>query len=186
MTPEEFAKQIRAHAQELRRAYADRWPRMMRKEAIEHFHEGFRNGGFTDTSLEKWDVTRRQSVPFNGATGQYTPLNSRTGDLMHSIDGRTEPGAVTVFSDSGHAKYHNEGAEATVTPRMRRFFWAMHAEAKKKHGKGNPETEFWKGMALTKKSRIRIPKRRFMGRSEALMKRIYNVILKDLKRLLNN
>ena len=68
MTPEEFAKQIRAHAQELRRAYADRWPRMMRTEAIEHFHEGFRNGGFTDTSLEKWDVTRRQSVPFSGAT----------------------------------------------------------------------------------------------------------------------
>ena len=185
MTPEEFAKQIRAHADELRRAYADRWPRMMRKEAIEHFRDSFRQGGFTDTSLEKWDATRRQQVPFGGAMGKYTPLNSRTGDLMHSIDGRTEPGEAVIFSTSPHAKTHNEGAEATVTPRMRKYFWAMHAEAKKRHGKDTPEAEFWKNMALTKKPKIKIPKRRFMGRSAELTKRIHNAIEKDLKRILN-
>ena len=185
MTPQEFAKQIRAHADVLRKAYADRWPRMMRSEAIDHYRAGFRLGGFTDTSLEKWDTTRRQTVPFNGALGKYTPLNSRSGDLMHSIDGRTEEGAVVMFSTSPHAKYHNEGADATVTPRMRRYFWAMHAEAKKRHGKDNPETLFWRNMALTRKSKIRIPKRQFMGASDELMKRIYNAIENDLKRILN-
>ena len=186
MTPGEFAELIRRRSAEIERAYADRWPRMMRKEATEHFRDGFRNGGFVDTSFERWDATRRQTVPFNGAEGKYSPLNSRTGDLMHSIDGRTEPGAVVMFSTSGHAKFHNEGAEATVTPRMRGYFWARHSESKQRYGKENAETRFWKNMALTRKSRIRIPKRRFMGRSEALMKRIYDVILKDLKRLLNN
>lgn len=184
MDLETFKKLLKAHARELLGAFDNRWPRMMRKEAIDHFRDGFRNGGFTDSSLEKWDMTRRQTVPFNGAMGQYTPLNSRTGDLMHSIDGRISPGAVTIFSTSGHAKYHNEGAQATVTPRMKRYFWAMHAEAKRHYGKDNPETIFWRNMATTKKSSLKIPRRQFLAQSEQLSKRIREVIEADLKQIL--
>ncbi len=184
MTIDDFRRALRERTDDLRRAYADRWPRMMRAEAVSHFREGFREGGFTDTGLERWDATRRQSVPFNGAAGRYTPLNSRTGDLLHSIDGRIEPGAVVMFSSSDHARYHNEGATATVTPRMRRYFWAMHAEAKRRYGKDNPEALFWRGMATTKKSSLKIPKRKFMGRSAALATRISRMIEDDLRRIL--
>lgn len=185
MTPEEFAKHLKARAEELRRAYADRWPRMMRAEAVEHFREGFRRGGFIDKSLDKWDVTRRQTVPFNGAPGKYTPLNSRTGSLMHSIDGRLEPGGVTIFSDEPHAAIHNEGGRIPVTKRMRRFFWAMHYESKQKYGAKNPEAQFWARMALKRGDTIRIPQRRFLGRSASLMKKLTNMLQRDLKRILN-
>lgn len=186
MTPDEFSRSLRDHARELREAFASRWPRMMRREAIEHYCDGFRQGGFTDKSLEKWDATRRQSVPFNGAAGAYSPLNSRTGDLMHSVDARPEPGAVTVFADSPHAAYHNSGATTTVTGRMRRFFWAMHAEAKKRFGPDNPEAAFWRGMATTRKTAIRLPRRKFLAPSQALNAKIAEAIKADLARILNN
>lgn len=186
MTPEQFAKALRAHAAALREAFATRWPRMMRKEGVELFRDGFRGGGFTDKRLEKWDETRRQQVPFNGAAGKYTPLNSRTGDLMHSIDGRPEPGAVTFAATSPHAAYHNAGAQATVTPRMRRFFWAMHTQAKARYGKDNPETAFWRGMATTRKTRIKIPRRKFLAPSETLTKRINEAVMADIRRILKD
>ena len=184
MTIEEFRDLLRDHADEIRGAYADRWPRMMRKEAVEHYREGFRQGGFTDTSLERWDKTRRQDVPFNGSLGKYGPLQSRSNDMMSSIDGRTEPGAVVIFSDSDHARYHNEGATATVTARMRKYFWARHAEAKRHYGKDNAETEFWRNMALIRSAQIHIPKRKFIGASATLMKRIEDVIRRDIERIL--
>lgn len=185
MTPDEFIKLLRANADRLRSAYADRWPRMMRSLAINHFREGFRQGGFIgDNGLERWNTTRRQSVPFNGRAGSLRPLNSVSGSLMRSIDGRTQPGEVVIFSTSDHARYHNEGAEATVTPRMKRFFWAKHAEAKKRYGAVNAETLFWQNMALTKKQKIRIPQRVFMRGSAQLMKEIYSTVSEDLKRIL--
>lgn len=184
MTPDEFREHLRNHAKELANAYASRWPRIMRAEAIEHFRQGFREGGFIDEDLERWDVTRRQTVPFNGVLGSYGPLKSRSGDLQHSIDGRPEPGAVTIFSASPHAKVHNEGAYVPVTKRMRKFFWAMHYEAKQKHGKDNPEAEFWRGMALRKRPEIKIPRRKFIGRSKALMRHIEEAIEADLRKIL--
>lgn len=186
MTPDEFKQHLRNHAKELANAYASRWPRMMRTEAVQHFRHGFREGGFRDADLERWDVTRRQSVPFNGVLGSYGPLVSRSGDLQHSIDGRPEPGAVTIFSTSPHARYHNEGAAATVTTRMKRFFWAMHYEAKQKYGSDNPETEFWKNMARTSKRQILIPRRKFIGRSATLLHRIEQAIETDLRHILND
>ena len=185
MTPEKYLQKIREHADELRRAYADRWPRMMRKEAIEHFRDGFRQGGFIDKELEPWDVTRRQMVPFNGASGRYTPLLSKTGELMSSIDGLTEPGAVRMYSTSSHARYHNEGATIPVTQRMKGFFWAKHKETADRYGKENAEALFWRNMALTKKRELRLPKRRFMSHSEVLMEKIYAAIKKDLRRIIN-
>lgn len=185
MTPDEFARSLRDHARELRQAFADRWPRMMRREAIEHYRDGFRQGGFTDKSLERWDVTRRQTVPFNGAAGGYSPLNSRTGDLMHSVDARPEPGAVTVFADSPHAAYHNKGATTPVTKRMRAFFWAMHAEAKKRYGADNPEAAFWRGMATTRKTSLRLPRRTFLAPSQTLNDKIAKAIKADMARILN-
>ena len=184
MTPEEFKKLLQRNAEQLRRAYADRWPRMVRKEAVDHFRAGFRKGGFVDANLERWDTTRRQQVPFYGALGKYTPLLSKSNSLMSSIDGKIAPGDVTIFSDAPYARYHNEGATARVTPRMKKFFWAMHAEKKRQLGKDAPETIFWRNMATTKKQTLRIPKRRFLGQSEALSKRIREVIEEDLKRLM--
>lgn len=185
MNPQEFSKLLRSHAAELSHAYASRWPRIMKVEAINHFHQGFRLGGFINQSLQKWDRTRRQDIPFYGAVAYYEPLNSKSNTLMNSIDGKTEQGAVTMFVASPYAQYHNEGATATVTPRMRKFFWAKDYECKNAHGADDYETQFWKNMALIRKPYITIPQRKFIGASAQLMNTIENKILADIKRILN-
>jgi len=55
---------------------------------------------------------------------------------------------------------------------MRRYFWAMFKQTKE---------EYWKGLALTKKQHLDIPSRKFIGDSEALVKNIDRMLVKELK-----
>jgi phage gpG-like protein len=79
---------------------------------------------------------------------------------------------VGVSSDVKYASIHNEGGQIKITPKMRRYFWAMYIETKQ---------EYWKGLALTKKEHIIIPQRQFIGDSEALFKSIDRMIVKELE-----
>jgi len=71
---------------------------------------------------------------------------------------------ITAGEGINYGAIHNEGGTITVkvTPKMKKFFWAMY----KKTG-----VEKWKFLALTKKENfiIKIPKRQFIGHSETLM-----------------
>ena len=86
---------------------------------------------------------------------------------------------------------HNWGGETSpaVTPKMRRFAWAMYYQAAGKSKKGTkgrkaaenapsgalpPEAQMWHSLALTKKKRLRIkiPQRQFIGQSRELEERI--------------
>lgn len=186
MTPDQFADRLRQHSQQIAQAYASRWPRIMGKLAIDHFQDNFRRAGYIDTSLEPWEQTLRQRLPFNGAAGRYTPLLSRSNHLMRSIDARPSNGSTTVMADTPYAQAHNEGATVPITQPMRRFFWAKHAEAKKHGGQHNPETLFWRNMAITKKQQLRIPKRQFIGPSRRLTQNITQTLLKDLSNILQS
>ena len=186
MTPDQFADRLRQRSQQIAQAYASRWPRIMGKLAIDHFQDNFRRAGYIDTSLEPWEQTLRQQLPFNGAAGRYTPLLSRSNHLMRSIDARPSHGATTVFADTPYAAAQNDGATIPITPQMRRFFWAKHTEAKQSHGKYNPEATFWRNMAITKKQLLRIPKRQFIGPSRRLTQNITQTLLKDLSNILQS
>ena len=118
-----------------------------------------------------------------------------------------------------YAPVHNWGGEidVTVTDRMRRFAWAKFYKAsgkRKKAGTGqkkhvkrrskpkelNPQAQFWRNMALTKKKKlhiriqrflgvqrviIRIPQRQFMGESEELNRRIREKVDQEITNILN-
>ncbi|MDR2823740.1 MAG: hypothetical protein LBB41_00905 [Prevotellaceae bacterium] len=149
--------------------------RMAAVESKKFFRQSFRNGGFTDAALVKW---RGSNNPFR------RKMMFGVGTLMGSI--RTEEGAmrVVVSSNTAYSAIHNDGGTITVTAQMKRFWWARYIEfsgktKKTKKGKVSrakanqkisAKAEFCKRMALMKVgSKIKIPKRQFMGESKTLM-----------------
>lgn len=176
-------------------------PVIVGRMAKDHFQDNFRKGGFLNGGLHKWPVSKRQQSGTGRANSQYGPLLSSRNHLFSSIKYVPSDFSVTVSNDLPYAPVYNWGGyiHPTVTPRMRRFAWAMYYNAqgikkravegkrKPKKGKSTPDTEtpsaqFWKRMALTKKKKlnIRIPQRQFMGESRELNQRIREHIEKEL------
>lgn len=118
--------------------------------ATEYFKGSFRRKAFDGAG---W----KRSVKGSGST------LVQTGNLMNSIRPAEVTAKKVVISAGnehvGYARIHNEGGEVEVTPRMRKFFWAMYYKA----GRRGKVAEHWKSMALAKK--IQIPQRQYMGDS---------------------
>jgi phage gpG-like protein len=143
-------------------------------EAVNHFKENFVKQGFDN---DKW-AARKTKVKLqkNILTGQGS------GDhLSDSIDYRIEGNTIIIYTDKPYGKIHNEGGQITVTPKMKRFFWAKSIEAKQ--GGDLDLAEQYKWMALSKT--INIVKREFMGESPVLNNKIIDKITRDLKKILN-
>ncbi|WP_339680020.1 hypothetical protein [Cyclobacterium marinum] len=94
---------------------------------------------------------------------------------------------VTIGTDLDYMIAHNEGARISmdITPKMRRFFWAMHFqyEVNQDGTLKVPEDKVkWKWMAL-KKGRItfNMPQRQFLGPSKELDLKISEAIEQRLK-----
>lgn len=118
-----------------------------------------------------------------------------TGSLRRSITSRVTDNSIRFFSTLPYASIHNEGGEIVVTERMKRYFWHKHYEAtsgfgrKKDGSKRNDkrtrrlteEAEFWKWMALKKAgTKIRIPRRQFLGASPEVEKTVTEIIEENL------
>lgn len=147
-------------------------------ESVKFFKESFVRGGFTDESFTPWKQTR------NPLAGKKTMYGK--GVLIQSIRKVEETIAkIVVESDTDYSEIQNNGGEITVTPKMKKYFWARYYEfsgktKKTKSGamsqsKGNLKTnvkaEFCKAMALMKVgSKITIPQHQFMGNSTTMMK----------------
>lgn len=147
-------------------------------ESVKFFKDSFVKGGFTDASFQKWEQTN------NPMAGKHTMYKS--GNLMRSIHKQSATTSkVVVIADAVYADIHNSGGTITVTPQMKKFFWAKYYEqvgkvTVNKHNavslnKSNRaigiKAMFCKRMALMPVgSKIKIPKLQFMGNSAALMK----------------
>lgn len=206
MDVKNLADELKNKAGEVENLMRRKLPVIVGRMAKDHYQENFRKGGFQNRGLRKWPVTRRQTSGIAGADGQYGPLLSRRNHLFASIKYVPSDYRVTVSNDLPYAPVHNWGGQVnpTVTPRMRRFAWAMYYNAqggkkkatggkrKPKKGKSAPKVEtpsaqFWKGMALTKKKKlqVRIPQRQFIGESQELNQRINERIENELNQILD-
>lgn len=173
-------------------------PKKVGNAAVNHFRKNFRDGGWNDNGLKKWKRTRREEISSARAEYRYGPLLSRQDHLMKSIHFTPESRKVIVSTDVKYAPYHNNGAEIRVTPKMRKFAWAKFFSGakiakgdsakvrKQKTAKAGEEAEVWKRLALTKKSRLRIPKRRFMGHSTELDEKVKNIVEEETRKVLNS
>ena len=156
-------------------------PRFVAIESKNFFKDGFKKGGWTDKSFQEW---KPRKSPLGGQKVLIGKDNTK--NLMQSI--RTvekNQNRVRTGSDLEYAETHNEGAEITVTANMKKFWWAKYDELSGKVKKtntgkmsrakanlrANAKAEYCKNMALMKVgSKIKIPKRQFIGESQTLMK----------------
>lgn len=133
-------------------------PKNTSEKARAFFLSSFIKQGFTDTSFVPW-VKRKDDLSHK--------LLQQSLALKNSINiTQADFTAVEITAGEGinYAAIHNEGGTITVkvTPKMKKFFWAMYKKT---------DVEKWKFLALTKKENfiIKIPKRQFIGHSETLM-----------------
>jgi phage gpG-like protein len=165
------ADKIRAAQKEWEKR-KDRAAREMAVEAQQFFDENFDKQGFQGRSVDKWPKRSK------GARRNSRKILIDTGALRNSIHIRKQRFEEIVIAAEGvsYARAHNYGATITVqvTPKMKRYFWAMYSKT---------GDQRFKWMALTKKSQFQIdlPQRKFMGNSPVLTNRIRKVAAKHLK-----
>lgn len=144
--------------------------------SVYFFKECFVAQGFTDGSFQRW---KPSNSPLAGKRTLY-----KSGKLMQSIRKlEATDQRLVVIADSEYAEMHNEGGFITVTPQMKKYFWAMYY---KEAGKGvrtskggaqyqsikvGKKANYCKAMALKKVgSKMKVDQRQFIGESRELMR----------------
>lgn len=166
-------------------------PRMVAIESQKFFKDSFVKGGFTDDAFQPW---QKRKSPLGGKKVLIGKDN--TMNLLQSIRTLEESEKrVRTGTDLVYAETHNEGAEITVTAKMKKFWWAKYYEfaGKIKKTKGgkvsqskanlltNAKAEYCKAMALMKVgSKVKIPKRQFIGESRTLIKQFEEWFAKQI------
>lgn len=139
MDIKEFSKLIRAKQKEIDTLMRRKMPIRVGNMAKRHFQDNFRKSGFVDGGLHPWPKTKRQLSGGTSAASQHRPLLSNRNHLFNAV--RYVPGdyRVKIVNDVPYAPIHNWGGETkpTVTPKMRRFAWAMYYRAAREAEDGN-------------------------------------------------
>lgn len=150
-------------------------PKNTSEKARAFFLGSFIKQGFTDTSFIPW-VKRKDDLSHK--------LLQQSLALKNSINiTQADFKAVEITAGEGinYGAIHNEGGtiKVKVTPKMKKFFWAMYKKT---------EVEKWKFLALTKKEEfvIKIPKRQFIGNSETLMTSLDNMFINEIYNYFKN
>lgn len=159
---EQFIRDYRALRQKL--------PRMFGIEARNLFVQNFDREGFIDKPFKKWKKSR-----FNNGRKTLTKTR-RLRKGIHVKSARLNQVVVSVDANIKYAKLHNFGGKIEVTPKMRRYFWAMFKQTGQEH---------YKNMALTKKKHFDIPQRKFIGNTKAMKPRLDRRFIKEMRKITN-
>ncbi len=138
-------------------------PTILANTSLNHFLEGFRNGGGqTDASKGGW----KKRFFTSGSKGRKTLVKS--GILRRSIMVRSAYFSRIVINTGSladkYASIHNEGGNIPVTAKMLAFFYYKSQDK----NLSKAERSFWKTMSNKKSHVIKMPKREFIGRSNVL------------------
>lgn len=103
-------------------------------------------------------------------------VRGKPGNVFKATIGETRS-TIEYGVDAGvipYAHIQEEGGVIPITPKMRRFFWAMYY----KYG-----ADMWKYLALTKKAVITIPQRAYLAPAvEAFEREDFSIILENIIR----
>lgn len=177
----EFSKQLRGLVKDAH-AYA-------KVEGVNFFVQNFNRQGFLDNSLQAWP---KRTLETGGGS-----ILVKSGTLKRSIKASSKNLDVEFYTDgiAPYASLHNNGGEIVVTAKMKRFFWAMYYKYSGKVGRRksgeisrskasismNTRALYFKGLAMKKVgSRIKIPKRQFIGESQTLLRNLDSWILNEI------
>lgn len=150
-------------------------PKNASEKARAFFIGSFIKQGFTDTSFIPW-VKRKDDFThklLQQSLALKNSINITQADFKNI--------EITAGAGINYGAIHNEGGTITVkvTPKMKKFFWAMYKKT---------EVEKWKFLALTKKENfiIKIPKRQFIGTSDTLMNELDNMFINQIYNYFKN
>lgn len=164
----------------------------LRVELADEFDKNFERKGFFN---EKWEDRKHDG---KGS------LMFVTGKLRRSIKSEVAGNSIVFSSSEPYASIHNSGGEITVTEKMKAYFWAKYYEIVGKithtkkgsvaHSSRNMElsemAQWYKNMALMKVgSKIRIPKRQFIGHHhqvDVCVKQVIDDNIKDVQKYIKN
>lgn len=158
-------------------------PKVLGNEAVNFFQDNIKQG--IDSN----------GVAFKKRAGNLTSNEGRTvltqrGTLRRSLRVVVSPNLATIVSSVPYANIHNQGGQIQITPKMRKFFWAMHHKANgkaeafadstqdskiRRWSKINKEAQFWRNLAL-KQTPIQMTKRQFAGGGARLQKRLAQAV----------
>lgn len=156
MTPEQFLQQTLTD---------------IKIKLTDEFDMNFQRKAFFN---EKWASTKLHN--------HRGSLMMRTGNLRSSMQSKIINNSIVFTSSMPYANIQNNGGEITVTPKMKKYFWAKHLEAKKANK--STDAQQFKAMALKKVGdKIKIPKRQFIGHHPEVDKHIRNIINHNLEEL---
>ena len=102
-----------------------RLPKQLGNDAVNHFRNSFRQGGFEDQTVDMWELPKRKQFTLSksGKTKRFTNKGFsrsdrtratlvQTGALRSSVRVlRTSPGEVVIGSDLKYAQIHNDGGK---------------------------------------------------------------------------
>lgn len=203
MDIKDFSRELKRNAKEIGDLYRRKMPVYAGRLAKDHYQDNFRRGGFVNRGLHKWPEAKRRQSGSASAQANYGTLMSSRQHLFSSIYYAPGDARVKVANSAPHAPAHQNGETITipVTPKMRRFAWAKHYEAgggnlslssgPKNADRGqsaeNDEADMWKGLALTKKTelKVKLPERPFIGESEELTRKIVDKGDLEVRKIIN-
>lgn len=167
--------------------------------AVNHVQDNFRKGGFVNNGLQKWKKSNREIYGGKGAANNYGTLLSGRNHLYSSTKYTPEKRKVTIRNDVDYAPIHNWGGTIAITtrpsvsPKMRKFAWAKYyaAGGGKKDQPIGADAQFWKNLALTKKTKleinikVRMPQRQFLGESVEMNAEIRAKMDEEMQKIFN-
>ena len=160
--------------------------------AVNHVQDNFRKGGFTNDGVTPWKKSNRELHGGKGASSNYGTLLSGRNRLYNTTKYTPGDGRAIIENNEVYAGVHNWGGtiSPTVTPKMRKFAWAKFyaAGGGKKDQPIGADAKFWRGMALTKKTKlnIKMPQRQFLGASKEMNEEIRNKLDTELEKIMNS
>lgn len=167
---------LRAKLDQLAKALAVKAPKVIAAPAERHFKQSFVNQGFTDSHLVKWPKTK------GGKPGRVL---KRTGLLMNSIRiDRADLNVIRIVAGGPQVRYariHNEGGTIEGTANVRAHQRRAH-RANTRRGKVMRQAASVK--AHTRRMLTYMPKRQYMGKSQAMEARMREELLKLIARTL--
>lgn len=162
----------------------------LKVELTEEFDRNFERKSFFGTP---WAQTK--------GTNNRGSLMLRSGDLRKSIESKLNNDGITFSSSLPYASIHNSGGSITITPNMKKYFWARYYQAVgkvkvKKDGTAskaktsltaNAQAQYFKSLALMKVgSKITIPQRQFLGHHPQIDTIVKQIVDENIKELNEN
>ena len=148
-------------------AFRTKIPDIVAILAVNFFKRNFELQGFMDNGVEKWKTLSNPA----DRSRQILRKRGTLKNAIRKITTERNKVIVGVGNDVKYAALQNYGGQIPITPKMRRYFWAMYKQTKQ---------EYYKGLALTKKKHLDIPARKFIGDSATLVKEIDKQIVEQI------